>query len=120
MDQVLWWSATIIAVGGALGVIWKLVTPILLKIKKLIDSLDMFTRDWFGEDATPGRPAVPGVMERLNALDGQFKNNGGSSMKDSLDKIGKDVSEIKGRLDEGSARFEELEKELAEVEKKVF
>jgi hypothetical protein len=116
MDQVLWWSATIIAVGGALGVIWKVITPVFKRLKTLINSLDLFTRDWFGEEATPGRVAVPGVMERLNAIDGQFKNNGGSSMKDSMDEMHKDIKEVKFRLDEGNDRFLQNEKRIEKLE----
>ena len=51
--------------------------------------LEKFRRDWEGEPGGPGRDAVPGVMERLNRLDGELSNNGGSSMKDAIDRIEK-------------------------------
>ena len=44
-------------------------------------------RDWEGEVAEPGRDATPGVMERLNKLDGELSNNGGKSTKDVVDRL---------------------------------
>jgi hypothetical protein len=41
------------------------------------------------EEASPGRARVPGVMERLNRLDGELSNNGGSSVKDAIERIEK-------------------------------
>ncbi len=35
----------------------------------------------------PGRDPVPGVMERLNRLDGELSNNGGSSVKDAIERM---------------------------------
>ncbi len=35
------------------------------------------------------RSFVPGVMERLNRLDGELSNNGGSSVKDAIERIEK-------------------------------
>lgn len=44
-------------------------------------------RDWEGEEATPGRDRVPGVMERLNKLDGELSQNGGKSTKDTVNRL---------------------------------
>lgn len=43
-----------------------------------------FQRDWDGEPEEPGRHAIPGVMTRLNEIDGQLKRNGGESLKDKV------------------------------------
>jgi hypothetical protein len=51
--------------------------------------LEKFRRDWEGESGGPGRDPVPSVMERLNRLDGELSHNGGSSMKDAIDRIEK-------------------------------
>jgi hypothetical protein len=110
LEQVLAWSAVIIAVGGALGVLWKITNPIVQKSRKLVDSLNKFTEDWFGSEAEPGRDKVPGVMERLNNIDGELKHNGGSTMKDSVKRIETSLSKINARLEEGEKRFEALEK----------
>jgi len=55
----------------------------------MMEWLEKFRRDWEGEPGGPGRDAVPGVMERLNRLDGELSHNGGSSMKDAIDRIEK-------------------------------
>jgi hypothetical protein len=74
-----------------------------------MDNWDTFMRDWAGEPASPGRSAVPGVMERLNRIDGELKRNGGSSMKDAINRVEKKLEQIDARLDEGAVRFNEIE-----------
>ena len=111
-QDLLLWSGVIIAVGGALGVMWKLLKPIFTKTQHLLDSLSRFTVDWFGEEESPGRDKVPGVMERLNNIDGELKHNGGSTMKDAIKRIENKLKKIDERLDEGNTRFESIEKRL--------
>lgn len=111
-QDILTWAGAIIAVGGALGVLWKIISPIIKQVKKLVDELSRFTTDWFGEEATPGRDRIPGVMERLNNIDGELKHNGGSTMKDAVKRIEQTQKKIIERLDEGNKRFEEIEKRL--------
>ena len=79
--------------------------------------------DWSGEEARPGRDRVPGVMERLNDIDGELKRNGGSSIKDSVDRIETNVNEIsqtqkgiKDRLEKGDERFQKIENRLDKLE----
>ena len=110
LEQVLSWAAVIIAVGGALGVLWKITHPLVVKSRKLIDSLNKFTDDWFGSEAEPGRDKVPGGMERLNNIDGELKHNGGSTMKDSVKRIETSLEKINARLEEGEKRFDALER----------
>lgn len=112
MTVIMMWATTIIALGGAVGVVWKLTKPIVRKTRKLLESLDKFVRDWEGEEASPGRDAIPGVMERLNKIDGELKHNGGSSMKDSLRRIEKKITQIDERLEEGNKRFDAIEKRI--------
>ena len=92
--------------------LWKLLSPLFKKVKSLIDSLDHFTKDWFGEPTSPGRDAIPGVMERLNRIDGELKHNGGSSMKDAMKRVEKKLAQIDERLDEGAIRFKEIEQRI--------
>ena len=113
MDMVVVnWASAVVLVGGALGIIWKLITPIIKKTKALLEALDRFTNDWFGEEASPGRDKVPGVMERLNRIDGELQHNSGSSMKDSMRRIEQKLKQIDERLDEGNKRFEQIEKRI--------
>ena len=113
MDQiVLYWAAGVITVGTALGLLWRLLKPVCDRIHAAIDAWDEFHRDWAGEPAAPGRSAVPGVMERLNRIDGELKRNGGSSMKDAITRVEKKLEQIDARLEEGNKRFDKLEKKV--------
>jgi chaperonin cofactor prefoldin len=65
-------------------------------------------------------------MERLNAIDGELKNNGGSSVKDAVDRIeirvdeiNDGTDEIKIRLDRGDKKFDKLEERLKGLEDKL-
>lgn len=111
-QELVMWAGAVIAIGGALGVIWKVFQPIVKKTKHLLDALNRFTVDWFGEEEAPGRDRVPGVMERLNKIDGELKHNGGSSMKDSLRRLEQTQTKILERLDEGNKRFEDIERSI--------
>ena len=110
--NILYWAAAIVAIGSALLMLWKLVKPLCDRVHKFMDAWDNFLRDWAGEPAAPGRSAVPGVMERLNRIDGELKRNGGSSMKDALNRVEKKLDQIDGRLEDGNKRFEEIEGRL--------
>lgn len=111
-------------VATALVAIFKIIIPFSKKIKDWITNWEAFMEDWSGQDARPGRDRVPGVMERLNDIDGELKNNGGSSVKDAVERIEKDVKglsldtkSIKARLEAGDKRFDRIEKRLDNLEK---
>ena len=81
--------------------------------------------DWFGSEPRPGRSRTKGVMERLNEIDGELKNNGGSSIKDAVDRIDTQVTEIysdskeiKRRLEDGDKKFAQIERRLRKLEEK--
>ena len=78
---------TIGIVAGALISLGVLLSPFYKKIKRWAEWMERFMRDWEGEEESPGRDAVPGVMERLNKLGGELSNNGGSTTKDKVDKL---------------------------------
>jgi hypothetical protein len=88
------------------------ISQILKPIKAMLTEWKVFMRDWAGEPARDGRDAIPGVMERLNNIDGELKRNGGKSIKDTVNRIEK-------RLIEGDRKFEELSARIAELEQKV-
>ena len=77
------------ATASALASVFFVIAPSVRKIRSMMEWLEKFRRDWEGEEASPGRARVPGVMERLNRLDGELSNNGGSSVKDAIDRIEK-------------------------------
>jgi len=84
----------IITVFGTVGIITaallglrQLVEPYKEKADLFMSWFEDFKRDWSGEEESPGRDRVPGVMERLNRLDGELSSNGGSSTKDVVNKM---------------------------------
>jgi len=105
--QVATWIAVVL---GAWFAIVKFIAPVWKRILKWTDTWEKFMTDWAGEEARPGRDAVPGVMERLNRIDGELRNNGGSSIKDAVDRI-------ESRLKEGDKEFSKLQKEIQEIKK---
>lgn len=86
-------------VTGALIGLGVLLRPIYLRIKNLTEWIDRFRRDWDGEPEEPGRDAVPGVMERLNRLDGELTHNSGSSLKDAVARTENIVVNLDDRLE---------------------
>lgn len=83
---------------GAVGVVLRWA------VRKVWRPVGEFLRDWHGEEARPGVPEVPGVMARLECLDCRVKaveaqafTNGGSSMKDQLNRI-EDKLDIEDKL----------------------
>lgn len=96
--------------------IWKLFQPLIKRVKALLEHLDLFTRDWFGEAAAPGRDAVPGVMDRLNKIDGELKHNGGSTMKDAVKRIEEKLNRLGERIEKGDARFLEGTERFEKIE----
>jgi DNA repair ATPase RecN len=117
------------AIGTVLAtwlLIVKIIVPTRNKVKKALEDLDNFLIDWSGSESRPGRDRVPGVMERLNEIDGQLKNNGGESVKDAVDRIEIHVNEIHDkvdqvdkRLEEGDSKFDKIEKRLRGLEDKL-
>jgi len=79
--------ATIGVVTAALLGLRQLLEPYKKKFDSMIDWFEDFKRDWSGEEEAPGRDRTPGVMERLNRLDGELSSNGGKSTKDVVNKL---------------------------------
>jgi hypothetical protein len=77
------------AIASALVSVSFVIARPIRTMKSMMTWLEKFRRDWEGEEASPGRDRVPGVMERLNRLDGELSNNGGSSVKDAIERIEK-------------------------------
>jgi hypothetical protein len=77
------------ATASAIASVYFVIAPSVKRIRSMMEWLERFRRDWEGEPGGPGRDCVPGVMERLNRLDGELSNNGGASVKDAIDRIEK-------------------------------
>lgn len=90
------WSVIIgIVLGGGAILGW-----FIRKLNILFGTWHNFMRDWEGEEAAIGRDATPGVMERLNKLDGELSNNGGKSLKDTVQRIEKRQDRLEQKLEE--------------------
>ena len=80
--------ATIGIIAGALISLGVLLSPLYKKLKRWGQWMERFMRDWEGEEASPGRDAIPGVMQRLNNMDGELSQNGGfTTVKDRVDRL---------------------------------
>ena len=105
-------SSSIAIVIGAWFAVSKLIAPAVKRIKEIGKNLDNFIEDWHGTPAREGRDAIPGVMQRLNNIDGELTHNGGSSVKDAVQRIESGIIKINNRLEEGDKRFNEIEDRL--------
>jgi hypothetical protein len=108
-------SSSIAIVIGAWFAISRLIAPAVKKIKEIGQNLDNFIEDWHGTPARDGRDSVPGVMERLNKIDGELTHNGGSSVKDAVARIESGIIKINERLEEGDKKFHEIEDRLEDI-----
>jgi len=81
IDDVFWLAA---GIATLLGVLRLIFGKAISRLSTFLDWSEKFQRDWEGEEEAPGRDRVPGVMERLNAIDGELKRNGGASLKDQV------------------------------------
>ena len=103
-------------VTGALIGLGALLNPFRKKIKRWASWMEMFMRDWEGEEEAPGRDRVPGVMERLNKLDGELSNNGGGTTKDKVDRLYDNQAKVIQTQDLMLEAFVEMGERLISIE----
>ena len=80
VDDLTWLAGLISAIAVIVGAVWAMLKP----LKRQADRIEAFWEDWHGTPAGPGRSAVPGVMERLQSIDGELTRNGGNSLKNQV------------------------------------
>ena len=80
VDDLTWLAGLISVVAVIVGAVWTMIKP----LKRQADRIEAFWEDWQGTPATPGRARTPGVMERLQSIDGELQRNGGNSLKDQV------------------------------------
>jgi len=122
-DELMMLTAALSTLGLVLTtwfLVVKFISPFFKRIGKWIVTWEGFMRDWSGEEARPGRGRVPGVMERLNSIDGELKNNGGSSIKDAVDRIENKIGTIDNRLADGDKKFDDLYNEVKRIKKDLY
>ena len=80
MDDLTWLAELIAVVTTIVAAVWAMLRPVRAQLHRWDDFWD----DWTGTPAGPGRSAVPGVMERLQSIDGELTRNGGNSLKNQV------------------------------------
>ena len=110
--DILAFSAIITSVLTASMLVWKVLKRPVNAIIKFFHFIEEFKRSWFGEPETPNRPAEPGVLQRLNDIDGEFKPNGGGSLKDSVNRIERNFEKIQDELGKLKSFHEEEHKDI--------
>lgn len=112
--------ATIVGItGGLVAILTAVFRPIIKKVKGVLDTWEDFMTDWVGKPADDGHDRVPGVMERLNELDGEFKRNGGATLKDAVARIETKLDDMEARLVEGDERMGRMEARLLKGDDKM-
>jgi hypothetical protein len=93
-----WITAALALCAAVLGTLAWLGRKLWRGFRRTQDFLD----DWAGHEERPGVIARPGVMERLQSVEymltevrGQIFPNGGTSMRDDLNAVRRDVADIK-------------------------
>jgi hypothetical protein len=112
-------AGIIIAITGAILGINQVIIPLWKKGKMLFSTWADFVRDWNGEPAAPGRAEVPGVMQRLNKLDGELSNNGGSSLKDAVDRLEVSHKVLYNKLEDAEKQRAESQAVILEAIKAI-
>ena len=104
-------------VAGALISLGVLLSPLYKRIKKFMQWMERFMRDWEGEEVSPGRDAVPGVMERLNRMDGELSQNGGyTTVKDRVNRLYENQGDVMNKQDILLEAFVEMGERLISIE----
>jgi hypothetical protein len=90
VDDLTSLAGLISVITVIVGAVWAMLRPIRAQLHRWEDFWD----DWQGTPAGPGRSAVPGVMERLQSIDGELTRNGGSSLKDQVFATARKVDDL--------------------------
>lgn len=115
-NTLVWVAAGLVTVVTLLRLV---LYPIYREVRELTSWWRKFMRDWDGEERQPGRARVPGVMERLNGIDGQLHRNGGESLKDKVCEMHDIASRLYERVEVIEARQVEIQMEQRDVAKRM-
>lgn len=88
LDRISVWEAFAVILG--IGVL----VAAGVKGWKVIKRLNHFLDDVMGEEARPGVPARPGLMERVMRVEHELFPNSGASLRDQTDRIESTITEI--------------------------
>ena len=90
IDDLTWLAGLISVISVIVGAVWAMLRPIRAQLHRW----EAFWDDWQGTPARPGHGEVPGVMQRLQSIDGELTRNGGSSLKDQVHQINRKVDDL--------------------------
>lgn len=90
MDDLTWLAGLISVISVIVGAVWAMLRPIRAQLHRW----EAFWDDWQGTPARPGHGEVPGVMQRLQSIDGELTRNGGNSLKDQVHQINRKVDDL--------------------------
>jgi len=106
------WTAVIMAATAAATIIGWAVRHTW----RIMRRTSRFMDDYFGQEARDGMPAVPGVMARLAVLEKivhdirtETQPNGGTSMRDAVNRTAEDVAAAKAALGALTAQIAALQ-----------
>ena len=88
LDRISVWVAFAVILG--IGVL----VAAGVKGWKVIKRLNHFLDDVMGEEARPGVPARPGLMERVMRVEHELFPNSGASLRDQTNRIESTITEI--------------------------
>ena len=90
MDDLTWLAGLISVISVIVGAVWAMLRPIRAQLHRW----EAFWDDWQGTPARPGHGEVPGVLQRLQSIDGELQRNGGNSLKDQVHQINRKVDDL--------------------------
>lgn len=108
VDDLTWLAGLISVVAVIVGAVWTMIKP----LKRQADRIESFWVDWNGTPSGPGRSAVPGVMERLQSIDGELQRNGGNSLKDQVVSNSRKLDDLAGQ---NAAEHDDIKRQVQGV-----
>jgi len=90
VDDLTWLAGLISVISVIVGAVWAMLRPIRAQLHRW----EAFWDDWQGTPARPGHGEVPGVMQRLQSIDGELTRNGCRSLKDQVHQINRQVDDL--------------------------
>lgn len=102
----MFWIGFATALVGFIALLHKIIfAPAYNKFKWH----ESFRKMWDGVEATDTMREIPGVIKRLNRIDGELKSNGGGSMKDIVDKNNSDIQTLLTQMNSLTESVERME-----------
>lgn len=106
MTGIGWLDTLLLSLVVATSILTPL-TLVVRKVRPIVKQLTNFLEDWFGEPERPGVAARPGILLRLVKIERELKPNGGSSMRDAVDRVETAGKATSQRLDDHITASEE-------------